>query len=218
MWCYENVTLSKESEIMNLDLYLRTHVATKIRPLFIQSKCEHCNSTDDLHLHHVKPFVKIVDKVLNKLNLELKDSDDYTDQERYLIVSCVLSEHLNGEYLTLCPQCHHNVHEGNKKRRASLSDEQKQRLKQLRLEQKEKLKQQKLDELNQQRKELLDQHLDMKLSSKEFKCLAEKLNFKRNRKLVKNPLNEIQDLGYTIIKKTIKGYDYKIITTKMGDK
>ena len=66
--------------------------------------------------------------------------------------------------------------------------------------------------MNQQRKELLDQHLNVRLNSKEFKALAEKLNFKRNRKLVKNPIDEIQDLGYTIIKKTIKGYDYKIIT------
>ncbi len=203
---------------MNLDMYLRGHVAAKIRPLYIKSKCEHCNSTDDLHLHHVKPFVKIVDKVLNKFNLELKDSEDYTEQERYLIVSCVLSEHLNGEYLTLCPQCHYNVHEGNKKRRASLSDAQKQRLKQIRLEQKEKLKQQKLDELNQQRVELIDQQLNLRLSSQEFKQLAEKLNFKRNRKLVKNPIDEIQELGYTIIKKRINGYDYKIITKTTLDK
>ena len=184
---------------MNLDLYLRGHVAAKIRPLFIQSKCEHCNSTDDLHLHHVKPFVKMVDKVLNKLNLELKDSDDYTEQERYLIVSCVLSEHLNGEYLTLCPSCHHNVHERNKKRRASLSDEQKQRLKQIRLEQ----KQQKLDELNQQRINLLDQVLDMKLSNQEFKQLTEKLNFRRDGRLVKNPFDEIRELGYEVNKKRI---------------
>ena len=203
---------------MNLYMYLRTHEAAKIRPLYIKSQCEHCGSIDDLHLHHVKPFVKIVDKVLNKFNLELKDSDDYTDQERYLIVSCVLSEHLNGEYLTLCPQCHHNVHELNKKRRASLSDEQKQRLKQLRLEQKEKLKQQKLNELNQQRINLLDQQLNVRLSSKEFKALAEKLNFRRDGRMLKNPLNEIQDLGYKILKKTIKGYDYKIITKTTLDK
>ena len=197
---------------MNLDLYLRAHVATKIRPLFIQSKCEHCNSTDDLHLHHVKPFVKIVDKVLHKFNLELKDSDDYTDQERYLIVSCVLSEHLNGEYLTLCPQCHHNVHEGNKKRRASLSDEEKLRRKQLRKEQKEKLKQQQLAELNKQRKELLDKYLDMKLNNEQFKTLTGKLNFRRDGRLVKNPLDEIKELGYEVINKKSNSIRYKIIT------
>ena len=203
---------------MNLDMYLRGHVAAKIRPLYIKSKCEHCNSTDDLHLHHVKPFVKIVDKVLNKLNLELKDSDDYTEQERYLIVSCVLSEHLNGEYLTLCPKCHHNVHELNKKRRASLSDEQKLRLKQIRLEQKEKLKQRQLDELNQQRKELLDQHLNVKLNNKQFKALTENLNFKRNGKLIKNPADEIKQLGYEVINKRTKNKRYKIITKTTLDK
>ena len=203
---------------MNLDLYLRAHVATKIRPLYIKSKCEHCGSIDDLHLHHVKPFVKIVDKVLNKFNLELKDSDDYTEQERYLIVSCILSEHLNGEYLTLCPQCHHNVHELNKKRRASLSDEQKQRLKQIRLEQKEKLKQRHLDELNQQRKELLDQHLNVKLNNEQFKNLTEKLNFKRNRQLIKNPIDEIKQLGYDVENKRTKTTRYKIITKTTLDK
>ena len=197
---------------MNLDLYLRGHVANKIRPLFIQSRCEHCNSTNDLHLHHVKPFVKIVDKVLNKFNLELKDSEDYTEQERYLIVSCVLSEHLNGEYLTLCPQCHHSVHELNKKRRASLSDEEKLRRKQLRKEQKEKLKQQQLAELNKQRKELLDQYLDMKLNNEQFKTLTGKLNFRRDGRLVKNPLDEIKELGYEVINKKSNSIRYKIIT------
>lgn len=196
-------------------MYLRTHVATKIRPLFIQTKCEHCDSTDNLHLHHVKPFVKIVDKVLNKFNLELKDSDDYTEQERYLIVSCVLAEHLNGEYLTLCPSCHHNVHELNKKRRASLSEEQKLRLKQLRLERKEKLKQQQLTALNQQRTELLDQHLDMKLNNEQFKNLTEKLNFKRNRQLIKNPIDEIKQLGYDVENKRTKTTRYKVITKQV---
>lgn len=210
-------TLSKEVT-MNLDLYLRTHVVTKIRPIYIKSECEHCGSTSDLHLHHVKPFVKMVDKVLNKLGLELKDSDAYTDQERYLIVSCVLSEHLNGEYLTLCPSCHYNVHEGNKKRRASLSEEQKQRLKQIRLEQKEKLKQQKLDELNQQRKELLEQHLNVKLNNEQFKNLTEKLNFKRNRQLIKNPIDEIKQLGYDVENKRTKTTRYKIITKTTLDK
>ena len=197
---------------MNLDMYLRGHVANKIRPIYIKSECEHCGSIDDLHLHHVKPFVKIVDKVLHKLNIELKDSDDYTEQERYLIVSCVLSEHLNCEYLTLCPKCHHNVHKLNKKKRTSLSNEQKLRLKRLRLERKEKSKKQKLEALKQQRINLLEQHLNVKLSSQEFKTLAEKLNFKRNRHLIKNPSDEIKSLGYTITNTRIDNKRYKIIT------
>ncbi len=74
------------------------------------------------------------------------------------------------------------------------------------------MKVQAMDEIKQARIELLDQVLGMKLNSKEFKALAEKLNFKRNRQVIKNPIDEIQDLGYTIIKKRINGYDYKIIT------
>ena len=198
---------------MNLDMYLRGHVANKIRPIYIKSECEHCGSIDDLHLHHVKPFVKIVDKVLHKLNLELKDSDDYSEQERYLIVSCVLSEHLNCEYLTLCPKCHHNVHELNKKKRTSLSNEQKLRLKRLRLERKEKSKKQKLEALKQQRINLLEQHLNVKLSSQEFKTLAEQLNYRNSSgRIIKNPTDEIQKLGYIVDKKCVRGVRYKYIT------
>ena len=194
---------------MNLDMYLRTHVAAKIRPLYIKSKCEHCGSIDDLHLHHVKPFVKMVDKVLNKLNLELKDSEDYTEQERYLIVSCVLSEHLNGEYLTLCPQCHHNVHEGNKKRRASLTDEQKLRLKQIRLEQKEKLKQQQLTNT-------INNYLNKKLKSSDIKSLTKELkwyqsNGKKNL-TINETIDKLTSLNYNVDIKVIRKVKEFIIT------
>ena len=83
-----------------------------------------------------------------------------------------------------------------------------QYMKDLGIEMKEQIK----EDLMQYRIDLLEQHLDMKLSSKEFKALAEKLNFKRDGHIVKNPIDEIQELGYTIIKKRINGYDYKIIT------
>ena len=126
----------------------------------------------------------------------------------------MLSEHLNGEYLTLCPQCHHNVHERNKKRRASLSDEQKQRLKQLRLEK----KQQKLDALKQQRVELIDQVLGVELNSEQFKNLTEKLNFRRDGRMLKNPIDEIKQLGYEVINKRTKNKRYKIITKTTLDK
>lgn len=86
------------------------------------------------------------------------------------------------------------------------------RLKRLRLERKEKSKKQKLEALKQQRINLLEQHLNVKLSSQEFKTLAEKLNFKRNRHLIKNPSDEIKSLGYTITNTRIDNKRYKIIT------
>ena len=72
---------------MKLEAYLRSEVNQKIRPLFLKNKCEHCECTEDLHLHHQYEFFKIVDDVLNKLQLEMKDTEEYTEYELYLIKS-----------------------------------------------------------------------------------------------------------------------------------
>lgn len=68
------------------------------------------------------------------------------------------------------------------------------------------------DDLKKARIELLEQHLDMKLSSKEFKALTENLNFKRNGKLIKNPSDEIKALGYTVNNTRVDNKRYKVIT------
>ena len=52
----------------------------------------------------------------------------------------------------------------------------------------------------------------MKLSSKEFKQLAEKLNFKRDGHMVKNPIDEIKQLGYEVNNTRVDNKRYKIIT------
>lgn len=74
------------------------------------------------------------------------------------------------------------------------------------------LKVQAKDDLKKARIELLEQHLDMKLSSKEFKALTENLNFKRNGKLIKNPSDEIKALGYTVNNTRVDNKRYKVIT------
>ena len=66
----------------------------------------------------------------------------------------------------------------------------------------------------QQRIELLNQMLDVELDSDSFKRLAEKLNFRKNRKLIKNPIKEIENLGYVISNKRIENKRYKIINGK----
>ena len=66
----------------------------------------------------------------------------------------------------------------------------------------------------QQRIELLNATLDIKLDSDKFKALADKLNFRKNRKLIKNPIKEIESLGYTITNKRIENKRYKIISNK----
>ena len=102
---------------MNLESYLRSEINLYIRPLFIKNECEYCGAIDNLHLHHNYQFFKIVDDVLKMLNLEMKDTDDYTEQELYMIKSCVLAEHLKDNYKTLCQECHVKEHIENRQGR-----------------------------------------------------------------------------------------------------
>lgn len=96
---------------MELKQYLRTVIHNKVRPLFIEDKCETCGSDEDLHLHHVKFFKDIVEDVLDSLNLEYRDTNDYSQDELNLIVDVVLGKHLQIKYLTLCKDCHKHTHE-----------------------------------------------------------------------------------------------------------
>lgn len=82
-----------------------------------------------------------------------------------------------------------------------------QYMKDLGIEIKEQIK----EDLTQTRIDLLEQHLDMKLSNEQFKNLTEKLNFKRNGKLIKNPADEIKQLGYEVVSKKSNSIRYKVI-------
>lgn len=82
-----------------------------------------------------------------------------------------------------------------------------QYMKDLGIELKEQIK----EDLMQYRIDLLEQHLDVKLNNEQFKTLTEKLNFKRNGKLIKNPAVEIKQLGYEVINKKSNSIRYKVI-------
>lgn len=96
-----------------LKIILRSDFNLKIRPLYLKDKCECCNSTEDLHCHHIKPFSLILEEVLNKTGIGLKN--EYTDTEVYIIKSCMINEQLNEEYKTLCKNCHIEEHKENGK-------------------------------------------------------------------------------------------------------
>ena len=68
------------------------------------------------------------------------------------------------------------------------------------------------ENLTQTRIDLLDQVLGERLSSQEFKDLTEKLNFRRDGRMLKNPIDEIKQLGYEVINKKSNSIRYKIIT------
>ena len=66
---------------------------------------------------------------------------------------------------------------------------------------------------NQQRIEILDSVLNTKLTSKEFKNITEQLNYRNSSgRIIKNPTDEIQKLGYIVDKKCVRGVRYKYIT------
>jgi len=95
---------------MELKMYLRTYIHNLIRPIYIKNQCEICQSENDLHLHHVKLFSEIVNETLNDLNLEYKNTEDYTRTTLHIIRDIVLGKHLQIDYLTLCDNCHKDIH------------------------------------------------------------------------------------------------------------
>ena len=198
---------------MKLELYLRSEVNQKIRPLFLKNKCEHCGCTDDLHLHHKYEFFQIVDNVLNKLQLEMKDTEEYTEYELYLIKSCVLAEHLKDNYLTLCSECHRKEHENNHKKR---KHDKKNKKNEEEWQEKRRAKADRIEQEKQRHIELLESVIDKRLTTAEFKALAAELNFRdsqhsRIKSTVKTVCPEIQKLGFTIEESKIRGTIYKRI-------
>lgn len=198
---------------MKLEQYLRNEINLHIRPLQIKNKCEVCGCQENLHLHHNYPFFKIVDDVLAILNLEMKDTEEYTEQELYLIKSCVLAEHLKDNYKTLCQDCHIKEHEENKQRRKMYNQKYSERKKlERRKAKEERLNQIKVEEINR-RKQLLDSVVGVPLSTKQFRELAVELDFRnKERHTIKKPYKEIESLGYKIIDKKTGNKRYKIIS------
>lgn len=107
------IKLKREDYRLELNQYLRVVVNDKVRHLFIKDSCEVCNSTNNLHLHHIKLFSKIVEESLVRLNLSRMDTGEYAENELESIVDIVLGKHVRIEYLTLCDVCHKDAHEDN---------------------------------------------------------------------------------------------------------
>lgn len=94
---------------MKLESYLRTEISNKLIPLVKKDKCEICESTEKLEVHHVKPFAEILEECLDDLHIERKDTNEYTKKELYMITDYVLGEHFRYKMMTVCHNCHKNV-------------------------------------------------------------------------------------------------------------
>lgn len=99
------------NKMSTLRKLIRSKFNSRIKPLFIADCCEECGSTEDLQLHHCCYLCIIVNNILNYLEIEEKETvQDYTEEELYLITSCIMNEHLKVKYKTLCKDCHTKEH------------------------------------------------------------------------------------------------------------
>ena len=100
---------------MDIKTHLRSILAQKFIPLVKKDKCEICDSTDKLEVHHETQFIVILEDTLKELNLEIKeDIKDYSEKDLNMITNIILGKYLHLQYLTLCNNCHINIHKNNK--------------------------------------------------------------------------------------------------------
>ncbi len=75
--------------------------------------CTICNKKNtELHVHHTKPFIKILEEVLEKYNITRKECDDLlkSDFESFIIiVKAVVNAHELCHGISVCPECHGKI-------------------------------------------------------------------------------------------------------------
>lgn len=179
---------------MKLNDYLRNKLNSHFYELVKKDSCEICEicgSTENLHVHHVYPFKDMVEDTLNELNLEYKDTDEYSEIELRNIVEKLLGKHLYYSYQTLCFHCHiQDVHKKHREVEVSMYED------------------------------LLDKWLDRPLTTEDKKRLALELNWTDDRGRVMKwtgVKNALVESGYEVknTQRRIEGKQTKVtIITK----
>ena len=172
---------------MTIQEHLRSNLSTKLIPLIKKNKCEICSNDENLEVHHLTFFKDILDETLLELKLEYKDTKDYSSNELSLITNVVLGKHLNIEYLTLCEECHTKIHSKNWGDICNNENYQQYYTKQ------SLIKDMKREKYNYEiLVPYLDNMLNKRLLKTDQKELAEKVDIRRNGKLMKSyaSLNE----------------------------
>ena len=92
-----------------LKVKLRNDFEFYMRNNYIKDKCERCESTENLHLHHVEYFSKELNYILELLGLN--DKNEFNEKEIEMIRYMMLGiQCKNNKYLTLCDDCHKKEH------------------------------------------------------------------------------------------------------------
>ena len=197
---------------MDIKTHLRSILAQKFIPLVKKDKCEICDSTDKLEVHHETQFIVILEDTLKELNLEIKeDIKDYSEKDLNMITNIILGEHLQLQYLTLCNSCHINIHKNNK----IIGSGWDKYLYKLELN-KNKKYEERQQYVNNTLVPYLENIVGVKLYKDNITQLIEKINLQVNRKLQKsyskfNNWFIENDLNYKIIPKKSNNLRYWII-------
>jgi len=197
---------------MDIKTHLRSILAQKFIPLVKKDKCEICNSTDKLEVHHDTQFIVILEDTLKELNLEIKeDIKYYSEKDLNMIINIILGKHLQLQYLTLCNICHINIHKNNK----IIGSGWDKYLYKLELN-KNKKDEERQQYVNNTLVPYLENIVGVKLYKDNITQLIEKINLQVNRKLQKsyskfNNWFIENDLNYKIIPKKSNNLRYWII-------
>ena len=152
---------------------LRRKTMKLIRNKELKMYCEKCGSTDDLHLHHIKPFSIIVDEAFESIGLSREINMEITKEQFNKIEEYVKREH-NEErvkFVTLCKECHNKEHKTVIKSQARLNKH---------LKYEETRKEMKI-RANNKRVTLLNDYLNVPLNVKEYSNLIGKLKYNDNK-------------------------------------
>lgn len=201
---------------MRIEQHIRIKTNQYLRQAFIKDKCEVCSKTDDLVLHHVKPFAQILEDCLDCLGYEYrKYKDQYSKIELDNITNWMLGVQLRIKYLTLCPKCHLDIHQksGGFFKTNNKFDEyvELQRMKKL---QENAIKE---EELKSILMPYLESIVGERLYNKEDKCelidvISAKVNSKTQRSHSKlNKKLEKLGIGYVILPKKSNNKRYWVV-------
>lgn len=104
---------------MDLRSYMRTILNNLWTPKVKKPMCEICDSDDSLEVHHEQQFIEILTESLKALNLECKDTKDYTIEEMKNIKALIMGKHiLEVDATTLCEDCHQDLHNKNEQKKS----------------------------------------------------------------------------------------------------
>ena len=95
-------------DIRSLKRELRSDFNNYIRDLVIKNKCENCESSEKLIVHHSTPFVTLLNETL--IELGLKDNKYFNEEEVKIIRNIMLGKQIRNKSVTLCDKCHKEFH------------------------------------------------------------------------------------------------------------